>query len=180
MDDKVFVGCVSRTVISKQACPFLLLAFVLYVVFMPVIAATSDVAVTATENTAPSIDPMADRLLQRMSRLLGSAPQLSVHADIRYDVVLRDGSTVEMSKSADVLVKRPNRLWAQTMDDLGERRFWYNGKAVTLQGVANNVYASKEISGTIDDVIDRVYEDLNVSWVKLIGSNPRIKETRVI
>lgn len=158
LDDKAS----GPSVVSKQACLLLLLAVVLYFMFMPVMAAAKEPAGTAKQDTVPLIDPMADRLLQRMSKLLGSSPQLSVHVEINYDLVLKGGAVMEMSKHSDVMVKRPHRMWAQIVDDLGERRFWYNGKAVTLQGMANNVYAVKEISGTIDDVVDRIHEKLGI------------------
>lgn len=160
--------------VSKQAYLSQLLAMLLCFAFIPVMAVAQESSPKATENTTPTIDPKVDQLLQRMSKQLSSAPQLSVHADIRYDMVLRDGTSMEMSKSTDVLVKRPNRLWAQVVDDLGERRFWYNGKALTLQGVASNVYASKEISGTIGDMMDRVHEKLNVQTpiADLLVSDP--------
>lgn len=148
--------------VSKQAYLSQLLAMLLCFAFIPFMAVAQESSPKATENTTPTIDPKVDQLLQRMSKQLSSAPQLSVHADIRYDLVLRDGTSMEMSKSTDVRIKRPNRLWAQVVDDLGERRFWYNGKALTLQGVVTNVYASKEINGTIDEMMDRVHEKLNV------------------
>ncbi len=149
-------------VLSKPAYLFLLLVLLPCLLSLPVLTAAKEPAGTAKQDTAPLIDPMADRLLQRMSKLLGSSPQLSVHVEINYDLVLKGGAVMEMSKHSDVMVKRPHRMWAQIVDDLGERRFWYNGKAVTLQGMANNVYAVKEISGTIDDVVDRIHEKLGI------------------
>jgi len=63
---------------------------------------------SATQAEDGEFDPFADAILLATSDYLASASQFSVHAEGTFEEVLRFGQKVELSRSADVMVRRPD------------------------------------------------------------------------
>jgi hypothetical protein len=80
----------------------------------------------------PVVAEQADRLLKQMSDYIGSADQITFHADINFDHVLPSGQKLHFSATEDVALRRPGRLYVEWHSDLGDRQFWYDGKSITL------------------------------------------------
>ena len=114
------------------------------------------------------IGPQADRLLRQMSDYLKAAKQFSFHAEIAYDDLLPSGQKLQLGASHDVLVRRPDRTYVEFQGERGGKRFWYDGKTITLYDSAHDVYATEESPPTIDGMLDHI--------MKVFGFSPPLSD----
>ena len=121
-----------------------------------------------------NFDPFADGLIAATSQYLASATQFSMHAEITVEEVLKSGHKIHLSRSADIMVRRPDRLRAELIDDKGRRRLFYDGETVSLHNLRHNVYATVDVPGTIEQMIDEVRERYGVAapLADLLVSDP--------
>ena len=59
-------------------------------------------------------------------------------------------------------MQRPDRLYVEWSGDLGDRRFWYDGKSITLYNPATPFYATPA-PADIDAMLDKVVTQLDFS-----------------
>ena len=104
----------------------------------------------------PIVDPRADQILREMSNYLSGAEQFTVRATINFDDVLPTGQKVQYAAIEDIAVRRPNRVYTEYDGDLGGKRFWYDGKSITMYDSGANVYASTAMPGKIDAALDQL------------------------
>jgi hypothetical protein len=91
-----------------------------------------------------------------MGEYLKTTQQLSFHADITYDDLLPTGQKIQLGATYDAAVRRPDRIYTEYWGDSGGRRFWYDGKAITLYDPAADAYATEAAKPTIDATIEQV------------------------
>jgi hypothetical protein len=119
-------------------------------------------APAATTNVpAPAIAEQADRLLKEMGAYIGSANEFTFHADVTFDHVLPSGQKLQFSAAEEVVLKRPSGVYVEWNSDLGGRRFWYDGKSVTLYDPATPFYASEAAPPAIDNMLDQLVPKLD-------------------
>jgi hypothetical protein len=119
-------------------------------------------APAATTNVpAPAIAEQADRLLKEMGAYIGSANEFTFHADVTFDHVLPSGQKLQFSAAEEVVLKRPSGVYVEWNSDLGGRRFWYDGKSVTLYDPATPFYASETAPPAIDNMLDQLVPKLD-------------------
>src|SRR5262245_4473871 len=106
--------------------------------------------------SAPVIDPQAERLLRETGDYLKAAQQLSFHAEITYDDLLPTGQKIELAAEYDAAVRRPDRVYTEYWGDAGGRRFWYDGKTITLYDPTLGVYGSEPAKPTIDATLEQL------------------------
>ena len=109
---------------------------------------------------APIVVEGADRLLKQMGAYLGSAEQFTFHADVTFDHVLPTGQKLQFSATEDVALRRPNGLYIEWRSDLGNRQFWYDGKAVTIYDPSSSFFGSDAAPAEIDGMLDKVITQL--------------------
>ncbi len=112
---------------------------------------------------APVVAEQADQLLKQMGAYIGSAEQFTFHADITFDHVLPSGQKLQYSAVEDVALQRPGRLYVEWSGDLGDRQFWYDGKAVTLYDPATPFYASEAAPKEISVMLGKLVTQLGFS-----------------
>ena len=112
-------------------------------------------------NAAPAVAEQADRLIKQVGAYLGSAQQFTFHADVTFDHVLPSGQKLQFSSAEEVVLQRPGRLYVEWNGDLGARRFWYDGKSVTLYDPAMPFYASEAAPPEIDKMLAELLPKLN-------------------
>src|SRR5262245_243178 len=93
-------------------------------------AAPTPSASTAVPPT--TVVEAADRLLKQMGAYVGSAEQFTFRADITFDHVLPSGQKLQFAAVENVALQRPNGLYIEWSGDLGDRKFWYDGKTATI------------------------------------------------
>jgi hypothetical protein len=111
----------------------------------------------------PIIDPRVDRLLREMGNLLKTAKHFSFNAEIMFDDLLPSDQKLQFAAYEEVSVERPDRVFAEYLSDLGNKRFWYDGKTVTLLEEGNNFYASVKAGPTIDKTLDELMKEYGFS-----------------
>ena len=69
-------------------------------------------APTVSRAQGAGVDPEAVKLLRRMTDYLGSLQQFSVHTQVTLEDELASGHRVDLDVSANVIISRPNKLYA--------------------------------------------------------------------
>ena len=141
----------------------------------PVRAAGTSAADPQAGSTLPTaVERMADRVLRSATDLLKNAKGFSVATNISYDEVLLSGLTVQYSRYGSVTVRRPDRIFAEVTDDLGERQLWFDGKSITVYKPDRKLYAKADVIGSIDDAIDTLHDKygLAVPFADILLNDP--------
>jgi hypothetical protein len=104
------------------------------------------------------IEPKADQYLKQACGYLAGLKEFTVRVDETADEVDEDGQKLQFSNRRHITVSRPNRLAAEVSGDTANRKFFYDGKTVTLFDKAHNTYGSDPAPDTIDAMIDELHE----------------------
>jgi hypothetical protein len=115
----------------------------------------------AASGAASVVAPAAERLLKELGAYIGSAEAFVFHADVSFDHVLPSGQKLQFSAVEEVVLERPNGLYVEWNGDLGARRFWYDGKSVTLYDPATPFYAGAAAPATIDAMLNELVPKLD-------------------
>jgi hypothetical protein len=118
---------------------------------------SKDTAVAAKDQP-PAIDPRAIAALKRMGAFLQQQKSFAVHTNTQTDYVLDSGQKIQVSSSGELMVRRPDRLRANTVSDRKERQFYYDGKSFTLYSPATGYYATVPALPTIRQAADQIQE----------------------
>ena len=115
-------------------------------------------ALSSAKEKKPSIDPKAESLLRAMSTYVRGFQQFTFHAESSVDTLLTCNQKLQILRSIDMFVKRPNRLRINIDDDRVDQEFYYDGNSITLYGKDENIYATLEAPPTIDEAMDYAIE----------------------
>ena len=124
--------------------------------------ALSAIVCTEVRAQAPGVDPAATQILQRMTEYFGSLQQFSAHTQTTLEDMLDSGHRVDFDVGANVIVSRPNKIYAERTGDLIQQVFYYDGKTLTLYKPSDKVYATEPAPGTIEGVLDFARESLGL------------------
>ena len=106
----------------------------------------------------PSLEPYAKNVLKQMSDYIAAAKQFSFHGEVTEEEVLSSGVKLQLAASVEVVVQRPNRIWADVRDDYNHKRFWYDGRSMTMLTVPANLYAASTAPPHIDAALNLALE----------------------
>jgi hypothetical protein len=111
----------------------------------------------------PEVEPQAMAILEGMVAALAQAQHFSVTVDIGYDVVQDSGEKIEFGETRTIVMRRPNHMRINAVNrDGSQRGFIFDGKTLAVFDVDDKVYATVDRSGTVDEVIDYVVNDLGM------------------
>lgn len=116
-----------------------------------------------------------DELLRKMSDTLKSAPSLSFSVSESHERMKRNGQKEPYMLKRDVMVRRPDRLWAHTTgSDQRDAKVTYDGKTVTIVGDHHKIYATIKAPATLDDTLDLISHryDLRLAVGDFLYSSP--------
>lgn len=124
--------------------------------------------------TTKEPDPLA--VLHRMCDYLKSLQQFSFHSEVAYDEVYSGGKKLQYGVDMETYVKRPDMLRVNAVGDILNKRFFFNGKTITLYDRDKNLYGAMEVPPTIEGALDKASKDfgLRVSLTDL--ANPKLWE----
>jgi hypothetical protein len=122
----------------------------------------------------PVVDTRADFLLRAMSDYLSGAESFTVRAKINFDDVLPSGQKIQLGAVQDIAVRRPDRVYTEYDGDAGAKRFWYDGKSITMYDAAADVYATAPMPAKIDAALDQLMKkyDFSPPLSDLLYSDP--------
>ena len=100
----------------------------------------------------PAIDPDAINALHKMGAFLRDQQKFSVRANMTTDDLLASGQKVQFEGTAEVMVRRPDRLRADIRGDRRDQRLYYDGKTFTIFGERLGYYASFDAPPTLAEL----------------------------
>ena len=117
---------------------------------------------TRAQAQKPAVDPAAVQKLQQMTTFLDGLQKFSVRTQNTIEDMHVSGHRVDYDLSANVTVKRPNKLYAARAGELMDQRFFYDGKTLALHNPAQHVFAIKEAPETIEKMITFARETVGI------------------
>jgi hypothetical protein len=128
------------------------------------VAMLAGVIVVATRPSLAddAIDPAAKDAVTKMGKTL-STGAFSFHSDSirQYE---KDNLPLHIFHSAQVLVRRPDRLMVNINGDDGQAQIGYDGKMLTVYSVTANKYGQMPISGSIETMFRTASERMGVDF----------------
>src|SRR6185437_9050049 len=122
----------------------------------------------------PRIEPKADEILKNACACLADLTQFGVKVEETFDEMNASGQKIQLCNRREVLVRRPNGLFARSEGDTTNRLFYFDGKTITLFDPDAKVYAVNEAPATLDAMFDFLHEKLGFSipTAELLFSDP--------
>ena len=111
-------------------------------------------------SSEPAVSPEATVLLEQMTQYLSSLEQFHVKTENTLEDLLDSGNRVDLDVSANVLIKRPHMLKSERKGEVVDQSFYYDGKELTLYNHSNNVYATKSVPNTFEELFQYMYDSL--------------------
>jgi hypothetical protein len=152
-----------------------LLTFLLALTLLAPAAWSAD---TAKPSTAPAAKPEAtspnpEKILQQACDFLKSAKQFSFKAECTDDRVYSGGKKLQFAFDLEAYVQRPDKVRINATGDIENKKFFFDGKTITLYDQAHNSYAVMAAPGTIDAAMAKADKEygLRISLVDLAESD---------
>jgi len=122
----------------------------------------------AEKAKAPEPDPL--QVLKKMCDYLKGLQQFSCQSEITEDVLLTTGQKIQLGKTVEVSVRRPNRMRAESQGDAENRQLMYDGKTITLMDRSRNFYTIIDAPPEIDAALNHAIQafDLRAPLADLI------------
>jgi hypothetical protein len=109
------------------------------------------------------VDATAMKSIQRLSDFMTKTKQFSVTIDAAYDVVQEWGQKLEFGETRQMTVRRPDRFKVATTDrDGAVSGVVFDGQQIAAFNLKDKVYATTPLSGTLDDALAHLVDDLGV------------------
>jgi len=100
--------------------------------------------------TQPAVNALADHILHESCDFLAHSPAFAVHAEIWKDEVLPSGHKIQVTRSVELALRRPDRLYVDAHAHHKGRAIWYDGKSLTVLDRENSLYGVVDAPSTID------------------------------
>jgi len=126
------------------------------------VAALSVLVCTGALAEPPAVDPAAVQKIKRMFDFLDAQQQFSVETQSIVEEIRFSKHRVDYDLTANVVVKRPNKLSAVRTGELMNERLFYDGKTLTLYRPSDKTYASATAPDTIERMIDFARETVGI------------------
>jgi hypothetical protein len=124
---------------------------------------------------APSIAPLADKLMTGACKALASSKAFTFHAEILFDQLLPHAVKVQFAGAMDFALQRPDQLMVDYRSDLGSKTLWYQGTtSLTILDPSHSVYSILSVPGSIDGMLEQVAtsQGLTIPLSDLAFSDP--------
>ena len=115
-------------------------------------AAPKETAQAAPAAKAPDITPETANALGAMCEFLKAQPVMAFRAEVSQEQVYPKGQTVQVNRVLDVVLRRPDKLYARVTGDGRDRLFVYDGKTAT-RAIWQGVYAVLDAPATVDALL---------------------------
>jgi hypothetical protein len=105
----------------------------------------------------------ANRVLKAMADYVTSQKTISMTFDSDIEVITSDLQKIQFTSSGQVLLSRPDKLWATRSGGYADVELVFDGKTVTVLGKNINAFAQTDSAGSIDQIIERLRDEHNVA-----------------
>ncbi len=143
------------------------------------VAATEPTTSGAGATTGPDVDPLADQILKDSCDYLAHIQAFSVHAEVWKDEVLASGHKIQVTRSIDLDLRRPDAFRIVARAHHKGRGIWDDGKTLTVLNLQDNLYATTDAPGSVDSAVDLLAEQygITVPLEDLLVSDPYANAT---
>jgi hypothetical protein len=108
----------------------------------------------AQQTSKQAIDPQAVAALERMGSYLRAQSSIKLDAEMTTDDLLPSGQKVQYGGTAQLKVRRPDRLRADVVGDRKNEQMFYDGKTFTIFQPRLNYYARFDAPPTLAELVD--------------------------
>jgi hypothetical protein len=105
-----------------------------------------------------NIEPKADECLKAMSNYLAGLKTYSFQVEEFFDDVQDDGQKLQLSNQRHMSVSRPDKVFGEDVGDTADSFFYYDGKTATVFDRRQKTYATENVPGTIDTMLDDLHD----------------------
>jgi hypothetical protein len=136
----------------RQTIPLgILVLLAVSAVWLP--AASQDPQGSTGGGSSLGVDPNVVKALDRMGAYLRTLTAFDVEATTSTDEVLDTGQKVQFDGTAQLQVRRPDKLHAEVKTDRKHREFFYDGKTFTVFGRQVDYYATVPAPPTLRELV---------------------------
>jgi hypothetical protein len=104
----------------------------------------------------------AFKILKAMSTYVGDQKNVSATFDANIEVVTQELEKIQFNNSGQVLLARPDKFRASRIGGYAEVELVFDGKTATLLGKNINAYAQLQVSGSTDQLFDRLRSEFGM------------------
>ncbi len=133
-----------------------------------VLAVLAPVTVRAEEAPAQAtsrVDPQALEALKRMSTTLGAAEALTYRSRTVVEVPAKTGQFITLFSTAEVALKRPDKLRARLTGEAPNFDFYFDGATASAFAPGTKVYSTVEAPSTIDTMVPAMQQETGIRFV---------------
>ena len=127
-----------------------------------------------------NIDPFVDRIVLAVSDFLFGVDRLRVRGEIAYEVMLPSGQSIQLFRTFDARLNRPDHLRLELWDDRGHRRIFYDGNHLNIHLLDQNVFGAIAVTGSIDEMTTRIRENtgFDIPFADLLSNDLYARYTK--
>ena len=144
-----------------------LVAWAVLGLFAMGVVASADSPPSSTQTTAAHIQRRRGRhgaqILRQSCEFLAQTKSFTVHAEIWKDEVLPSEHKIQVTRSIDLDVARPDRFHLDAKAHHKGRSIWFDGKKVTVLDRERNVYGIAPAAGETDQALDLLSEKFGIT-----------------
>ena len=104
----------------------------------------------------------AKAVLKSMSDFMATQQNLSLTFDSDIEVITPAIEKIQFTNSGELLLSQPDKLRVRRMSGYAEVELVYDGKSLSVIAKHLNTYASADVPGTIDQLIDKLRHEMGV------------------
>jgi hypothetical protein len=101
-------------------------------------------------------------ILKTMSNYIDAQQSIAMMFDSDIEIITPQLQKLQFTSSGQVLLDRPNKLHATRHGGYADVDVYFDGKRATVYGNNINAFASQDVQGTIDQLIDKLRADLGI------------------
>jgi len=121
-------------------------------------------ALTIIASAPPSARAQdAGKVLKAMSDYVTSQQTISMTFDSDVEVITPELQKIQFTSSGQVLLSRPDKLRATRAGGYTDVELVFDGRTVTVLGKHVNAFAQADAPGSVDQLIERLRDQLNVA-----------------
>jgi hypothetical protein len=128
----------------------------------PAIAGLALAGSIALASAAMAQEQDAKAILKSMSDFMAKQQNLSLTFDSDIEIITPEIEKVQFTNSGELVLSQPDKLRARRMSGYAEVELVYDGKSLSVFAKHLNSYASADVPGTIDQLIEKLRHEMGV------------------
>jgi hypothetical protein len=128
-------------------------------------------AIVRAEEASPSpatatsrVDPQALEVLKRMSTTLGAANAFTYRSRSTVEVPAKTGQFITLFSTAEVALKRPDKLRARLSGEAPHFDFYFDGTTASAFAPTTKAYSTVEAPSTIDTMLPALEQETGIRF----------------